>query len=200
MTIYTPAYWPEAKEALSQADPVMAGIIAQYQGETLVSRGDAFHTLARSIVGQQISVKAADAVWARVEPKVQSLAFSEESLQNCGLSRQKIIYLKSLAEFFHRESITCGYWEGMSDEEVIRHLTQVKGIGRWSAEMFLIFHLLRPDVFPVDDIGLQKAIVKNYAVDNHKKSLTEYAQLWQPYRSVATWYLWRSLDPVPVEY
>lgn len=183
----------------------MAGIIGVYRGEMLRGKGDAFHTLARSIVGQQISVKAADSVWARLAGKIQDsgfrqgiIALSEDELRACGLSRSKAIYLKSLAEFFEKENIAEGYWDGMEDEEVIRHITQVKGIGRWSAEMFLIFHLLRPDVFPVADLGLQKAIKLHYGLE--QGALTEHAARWQPYRSVATWYLWRSLDPLPVEY
>lgn len=196
-----PPYWEEAKKVLSAADPAMAELIRAYDGETLHGKGDAFYTLARSIVGQQISVKAADAVWARVEPYVAQRAFEDaESLRFCGLSRQKILYLQSLGDFFHTKGIACGYWNNMTDEEVIRHITQVKGIGRWSAEMFLIFHLLRPDVFPVDDLGLQKAILQRYPVENYKKALIEKAEIWRPYRSMATWYLWRSLDPVPVAY
>lgn len=229
-----PPYWEEAKKTLAAADPVMGGIINAYQGETLQGKGDAFHTLARSIVGQQISVKAADAVWAKLSSRIQDLEFREgisrtpeDDLRACGLSRSKVVYLKALADFFHSENIACGYWDGMSDEEVIRHITQVKGIGRWSAEMFLIFHLLRPDVFPIADLGLQKAIMRHYG-DNERTQkmqprsrrvspelspaalrhearaealkLTTLARQWQPYRSVATWYLWRSLDPLPVEY
>ena len=230
-----PKHWEAAKRVLSEADPVMAGIIGAYQGEMLRGKGDAFHTLARSIVGQQISVKAADSVWARLESRVASressgntfrgqyftgavvrsaerlekkpgagalktalLRITEEELRACGLSRSKVIYLKSLAEFFEKENIAEGHWNGMEDEEVIRHITQVKGIGRWSAEMFLIFHLLRPDVFPVADLGLQKAILRHYGLE--QGALKEHATRWQPYRSVATWYLWRSLDPLPVEY
>lgn len=232
-----PPYWEQAKRTLSKADPVMKGIIRAYHGEALASKGDAFHTLARSIVGQQISVKAADTVWRKLEPRIENRELKDEvALRACGLSRSKVQYLKALAEFFAAENIQGNHWDSMSDEEVIRHITQVKGIGRWSAEMFLIFHLLRPDVFPVDDIGLQKAIKRHYALESlplegggrrkapgggEKKSigdkshpppnpvlsrgaelkcLTAHAQLWQPYRSVATWYLWRSLDPVPVEY
>lgn len=229
-----PPYWEQAKRTLSKADPVMKGIIRAYHGEALASKGDAFYTLARSIVGQQISVKAADSVWKKLEPKIENRQFNDEvALRSCGLSRQKVLYLQSLDEFFVHEHIADGYWDTMSDEEVIRHISQVKGIGRWSAEMFLIFHLLRPDVFPVDDIGLQKAIKKHYALESlplegggrrkapgggEKKSigdkshpppnplpsregeLMRFAARWQPYRSVATWYLWRSLDPVPVEY
>ncbi len=223
-----PAYWEEAKAHLSGKDPVMAGIIAAYQGEALRGRGDAFYTLARSIVGQQISVKAADAVWGRLEARVgvlgsgfqvsgekkkrgagafreAMLTLCEEELRSCGLSRSKAIYIRSLAEFFSAHDIGEGHWSAMTDEEVVNHLIQIKGIGRWSAEMFMIFHLLRPDVFPVADIGLQKAVALHYgaAKSAKKSSLTQMERLgksWKPYRSAATWYLWRSLDPVPVEY
>ncbi len=202
-----PPYWEQAKKTLAKADPVMKGIIHSYRGEVLTSRGDAFHTLARSVVGQQISVKAADAVWTRLIAGIQDSGLregislrSEEGLRACGLSQSKVLYLKSLANFFICGDIQENHWDNMSDEEVIGHLTQIKGIGRWSAEMFLIFHLLRPDVLPVDDIGLQKAIKRHYALENNKKIIIHHAQQWRPYRSVATWYLWRSLDPVPVAY
>ncbi len=204
-----PAYWEEAKAILSDADPVLGKIIARYHGEVLRGKGDAFLTLARSIVGQQISVKAADAVWGRLEAACGSqtleafIAFSDEDiLRACGLSQRKAMYLSGLVEFFRTENIDAGFWDAMEDTEVIEHLTQIKGIGRWSAEMFLIFHLLRPDVFPLDDIGLQKAIALHYHEGKRmeKERLGDVGGLWKPYRSVATWYLWRSLDPVPVAY
>lgn len=204
-----PPYWQQAKDALSAADPVMGGIIAAYEGETLVGKGDPFLTLARAIVGQQISVKAADAVWNRLESGLGGLvtpppviASSEEVLRAHGLSRQKAAYLIDLARYFHEERHTVENWNEMSDEELIASLTSIRGIGRWTAEMFLIFHLLRADVFPVDDIGLQKAVWKHY-FDGEKqplKTLRQHGGQWRPWRSVATWYLWRSLDPVPVEY
>lgn len=202
----TPAYWNDATRHLSQHDTVLKGIIGQYLGETLAARGDAFYTLTRSVISQQISVKAADAIWSRVEAAAGGMhpaslrKMGEEELRACGLSRQKINYLYSLADFFLARRHAERDWESMSDEEVIEDLTQIKGIGRWTAEMFLIFHLLRPDVLPVADLGLQKAVKLHYGEAANKERLHEVAIPWQPYRSVATWYLWRSLDPVAVEY
>jgi DNA-3-methyladenine glycosylase II len=207
----TPDYWKQAQKALVAADPMMAQLIARYDGELLRGRGDAFYTLARSIAGQQISVKAADAVWARVEAatpvKPQAvLEMSEEALRTCGLSRQKILYLKNIAEYFLAQGVDEGWFAGMDDAEVIRRLSSIKGVGKWTAEMFLIFHLLRPDVWPIDDIGVQKAVLLHYDVsaDQPPKAMrhemTALATQWQPWRSVAVWYLWRSLDPLPVAY
>lgn len=204
-----PSYWQQATVALAATDPAMAEIIAAYEGETLKGKSDAFLTLARAIVGQQISVKAADAVWNRLESGLGGLvtpppilASSEENLRAHGLSRQKIVYLQDLARYFHEQRHTIENWDEMSDEELITSLTSIRGIGRWTAEMFLIFHMLRPDVFPVDDIGLQKAVWKHYFGGEKQplKTLRAQGELWKPYRSVATWYLWRSLDPVAVEY
>jgi DNA-3-methyladenine glycosylase II len=225
----TPAYWKQAKAELAAADPIMADIIAAYPGELLQSRGDAFYTLARSIVGQQISVKAADAVWGRFEgfmfsscgeqseragshdhfskDSVQSLCNSQNDglLRECGLSRQKIAYLRNIAAHFEGNNVKNGFFEGFSDETAIDFLTEIKGVGRWTAEMFLMFHLLRSDVLPVDDIGLHNGIAKHYAINATEKrrkmaELVEIAEKWRPWRSVATWYLWRSLDPIPVAY
>ncbi len=203
-----PAFWHDAAETLSQADPVMAKIIASYKGETLVGKGDSFMTLARAIVGQQISVKAADAVWNRFAEGVGTVtpdavtAKNEEELRGYGLSRMKVTYLHDLARYFTEEADTIHHWRDMDDETLIKSLTTIRGIGRWTAEMFLIFHLLRPDVYPVDDIGLQKAVWLHYFEGEKQplKTLRTFGEKWRPYRSVATWYLWRSLDPVPVEY
>jgi len=176
-----------------------------------MSRGDPFVTLARSIVGQQISVKAADSVWARlitalpvISPVtvLERLASDRESLRGCGLSVRKVEYLGDLAAHFHHGQIHVDHWSAMSDAEIIAELTAVRGIGVWTAEMFLIFNQLRPDVFPLDDIGLQKAVASHYFAGERplRKALAEFGERWRPWRSVATWYLWRSLDPVPVEY
>ena len=174
----------------------------------LVSRGDAFQTLARSIVGQQISVKAAQSVWARLAAAAAPVtpqavgALDVVALRACGLSARKAEYIGDLARHFADGNVHVHRWPAMSDEEVIAELVQVRGIGRWTAEMFLIFNLLRPDVLPVDDLGLQRAIRISY---RNGRKITEtgirrVARAWQPWRSVATWYLWRSLDPLPVEY
>lgn len=204
----TPAYWKRATRALGAADPVMAGLITQYRGLTLASRGDAFQTLARSIIGQQISVKAAQSVWDRFAAAVGTmqpqrvLRLSVDELRGCGLSGQKVNYLRDLSARFAEGAIDVARWHGMDDEALIDELTEVKGIGRWTAEMFLIFYLTRPDVFPLADLGLQKAMQLHY---NKGRKLSErrimtLSRMWSPWRSVATWYLWRSLDPVPVEY
>lgn len=201
-----PAYWKEAQRELAAADPVMGGIIRAYKGETLVSRGDPFYSLARSIIGQQISVKAADTIWGRFETLAGSMEpqkvrkLKAEDLRACGLSKQKIAYLTDLSEKFLSEHVDWKLLESMDDEEVIKTLTSIKGIGRWTAEMFLIFCLMRQDVFPIADIGLQKAMKKHYR-HNATTSMQRHAnKQWRPWRTVATWYLWRSLDPVPVEY
>jgi DNA-3-methyladenine glycosylase II len=196
-------FWEESKKTLSKNDSVMADIISQYKGDALIVRGDAFFTLTRASVGQQISVKAADAIWKRLESMITLQPYSVldatvEELRSIGLSGQKIRYLINIAEYFLEYNISKGFWDNMEDEEAIKHLTQTKGIGRWTAEMFLIFHLARPNVLPIDDIGLQKAVMQHYDVG--KSDLKEHAERWQPYRSVATWYLWRSLDPIPVAY
>lgn len=255
-----PHYWNDAKKHLAKQCPTMKTLIARYQGEGLIARPDGFYSLLRAIVGQQISVKAADAVWAKVEKTVspltakQLLATPDEVLRACGLSGKKVAYARNVAQFFvergielfssppegerdlhlqirggdtasqfpptktHKRVLTppqggsrqpeAAYWANLSDEEIIKQLTAIKGIGSWTAEMFLMFHLVRPDVLPLKDIGLLKAM-NLYYVDakrlEGKKWLkpSEYEAIaapWAPYRTVATWYLWRALDPVPVAY
>lgn len=203
-----PAYWLEASSDLASGDLVMAGFVARYAGDSLVSRGDPFGTLVRSIVGQQISVKAADSIWARfagalpaIEPEAV-LAITPETLRACGLSARKVEYISDLARHFSDGQIHVDRWDAMSDAEIISELTAVRGIGVWTAEMFLIFNQLRPDVYPLDDIGLQRAVALHYFGGERlaRKQLSEAGERWRPWRSVATWYLWRSLDPVPVEY
>lgn len=203
-----PPYWDDACAALAAADPVMAELIARYPGLTLTSRGDVFHTLARSIVGQQISVKAADSVWGRLGKtlgEVESplvLAASVETLRSCGLSARKVEYLSDLAGHHQAGKLDPQAWQSWEDEAIIAELCTIRGIGRWTAEMFLIFYLLRPDVLPLDDIGLIRAIAEYYHAGERlpRKTLQHIAEPWRPWRSVATWYLWRSLDPLPVEY
>lgn len=202
-----PDYWLKAKRHLSKTDPTLARIIKAYKGEGLASRGSAFFSLARAIVGQQISVKAADSVWNKLNVGLKGevlptaiLDADPPTLRACGLSGQKVIYLKELSQFFAASKKH--NWHRKSDAEVITDLISIKGIGKWSAEMFLIFHLLRPDVFPIGDLGLRKAVERHYN-KGEKMALSDInalAERWTPYRTVATWYLWRSLDPVPVEY
>ncbi len=203
-----PSFWQQASSELAVADPVMAELVQRFADSSLVSRGDPFATLARSIVGQQISVKAADSVWARFSSALpliapaEVLAATAEGLRACGLSARKVEYLGDLARHFSAGEIHVDRWSTMSDAEIVVELTAVRGIGVWTAEMFLIFNQLRPDVFPLDDIGLQKAVARHYCQGERpsRPRLAEFGEAWRPWRSVATWYLWRSLDPVPVEY
>ncbi len=204
----TPEYWGEATTHLSKRCKVMRGLIKSYPEAKLRTRGKAFATLARAIVGQQISVKAAQSVWDRVvaaagdTTPVRLLAMSVDEMRACGLSGSKVIYLKDLARHFDEKLVNPRRWPRMTDDQIIEDLVRVKGIGRWSAEMFLIFYLLRPNVFPVDDIGLIRAIERHFH-DGDRLTKTEvvaYAERWAPWNTVATWYLWRSLDPIPVEY
>ena len=203
-----PDYWDRAKRALARKDPVMARIIRRHPKVFMMRRGEAFMTLARAICGQQISVKAAQSVWNRVcecvgditPPNV--LGRKRPQLRACGLSDRKVEYIADLAQHFVDGKIHERHWPQMDDEAIIAELTDVRGIGRWTAEMFLMFNLLRPDVFPLGDLGLQKGLRTSY-FKGRKVSLARMRKLgerWQPWRSVATWYLWRSLDPVPVEY
>jgi DNA-3-methyladenine glycosylase II len=203
-----PDYWDRAKRVLAKKDPVMAAIIRAHPKVYMMPRGEPFFTLARAICGQQISVKAAQAVWNRlvlccstIEPQT-ILARKRPELRACGLSDRKVEYIADLAQHFADGRIHMHKWPGMDDEAIIAELTEVRGIGRWTAEMFLMFNLLRPDVFALDDLGLQKAIRVSY-FKNRKISaqrMQKLGETWRPWRSVASWYLWRSLDPVPVEY
>ena len=205
-----PEFWLKAKRELVRGDPVMAKIIRGYPRVSIQRRGEPFFTLARSIVGQQISVKAAQSIWNRVAalaPEMQpaqiiALRARTKRLKAAGLSDRKVEYIVDLAKHFANGTIHPHRWGAMSDEDVIEELIQVRGIGRWTAEMFLMFNLLRPDVFPVADLGLQKAVHLHYYNDVKipLDKLKEHGEAWRPWRSVATWYLWRSLDPVPVEY
>jgi DNA-3-methyladenine glycosylase II len=200
-----PEYWDKARRALMRRDPIMGAIIRAHPKVFMVSRGEPFNTLARAICGQQISVKAAQAVWNRLlaccgemTPE-KVLAKKRTELRACGLSDRKTEYIADLAQHFADGKIHPHRWPQMSDEEIIAELIDVRGIGRWTAEMFLMFNLLRPDVFPLDDLGLQKGIRLSYK----KKTLKQMKALgetWRPWRSVATWYLWRSLDPIAVDY
>jgi DNA-3-methyladenine glycosylase II len=203
-----PPYWQQASSELAARDENMGELVRRYAGLGLASRGDPFATLARSIVGQQISVKAADSVWTRFvaavgEVSPQSvLAAGTGGLATCGLSQRKREYVNDLAAHFVSGQLVPATWAELDDETLIAELTEVRGIGRWTAEMFLIFNQLRPDVFPLDDLGLQRAVCERYfgGARQARKTLAEFGERWRPWRSVATWYLWRSLDPLPVEY
>jgi DNA-3-methyladenine glycosylase II len=204
----TPAYWEEACHHLSRKDRVLKRLIPQFGDACLQSRGDAFTTLARSIVGQQISVKAAQTVWDRFAklPRRMSagnvLKLKVDDMQAAGLSARKIEYLVDLALHFDSGAIHVEAWKAMTDEEIIAELVGIRGIGRWTAEMFLIFHLMRPNVLPLDDVGLINGISRNYFSGEavSRSDAREVAAAWDPFCSVATWYIWRSLDPLPVEY
>jgi len=199
-----PDYWPEAKAHLARRDKVLRKLIRAYPDAELGTRGDAFQTLCRSIVGQQISVKAAQSIWARfgeAAGKMQPArvaAIPVEVLRGCGLSGQKARYVKDLAMHFDSGLVKPRRWARMDDEAIIEDLVRVNGIGRWSVEMFLIFHLMRPNVLPVDDLGLRRAMERAYNDGEPltKAGMRELGARWAPWSSVATWYLWRSLDPV----
>jgi len=204
-----PEYWAQACTELMKHDRILKKIIPKYGSGFLVTRGDAFITLSRAIVGQQISVAAAQSVWnkvlltakKKVNPK-NILALSVEELRAAGLSGRKVEYIRDLAEHFDSGRLHARQWKGMDDESVIKELTAIRGIGRWTAEMFLIFNMVRPDILPLDDVGLIRAISLNCfsgePVSRHEAR--EVAANWAPWRTVATWYMWRSIDPIPVEY
>ncbi len=203
-----PDYWPDACKHLAKRDRVMKRLIPQFGDACLQSRGDAFTTLARSIVGQQISVKAAQTVWDRFAklPRrmlpASVLKLKVDDMREAGLSARKIEYLVDLALHFDSGAIHVDAWKSMDDDEIIAELVGIRGIGRWTAEMFLIFHLMRPNVLPLDDVGLINGISRNYFSGDpvSRSEAREVAQAWEPFCSVATWYIWRSLDPLPVEY
>jgi DNA-3-methyladenine glycosylase II len=210
--VVTPTYWDDACKHLARRDRVMRKLIPQFGQARLQSRGDAFTTLARSIVGQQISVKAAQSVWERFTAVVPGpsariapagmLAAAVDKLRSAGLSARKIEYLIDLAQHFESGRVHVRQWQQMDDEAIIDELVAIRGIGRWTAEMFLIFHLMRPNVLPLDDLGLIKGISVNYFSGEpvSRAEAREVGDAWAPFRSVATWYMWRSLDPLPVEY
>jgi DNA-3-methyladenine glycosylase II len=208
VALVTPEYWEEARKYLTKKDRVMKRIIPLFGSACLQSRGDAFTTLARSIVGQQISVKAAQSVWDRFAalPRrmvpASVLKLKVDDMRAAGLSARKIEYLVDLALHFDSGAIHVESWRAMEDEEIIGELVGIRGIGRWTAEMFLIFHLMRPNVLPLDDVGLISGISKNYFSGDpvSRSDAREVAAAWNPYCSVATWYIWRSLDPLPVAY
>ena len=208
----TADFWDDACKHLARRDRVMKKLIPRFADGRLESRGDAFTTLARSIVGQQISVKAAQAVWDRfvaltanptlcLEP-ASVLALDASRIRAAGLSARKVEYLCDLAQHFESGAVHVAEWQQMDDEAIIEELVAIRGIGRWTAEMFLIFHLLRPNVLPLDDVGLIKGISVNYFSGEpvSRAEAREVGDAWAPYRSVATWYIWRSLDPLPVSY
>ncbi len=200
----TPDYWSEAKRDLAKRDAVLRKLMRRYPDASLRDRGNAFQTLARAIVGQQISVKAAQSIWSRFAARAGDVspasivALDAGAMRACGLSGGKVAYIKDLASHFHTRSIRPRRWPAMHHEAIIEELVRVKGIGRWSAEMFLLFYLMRPDILPVGDLGLQRAMERHYSGGEPltKDDMRRIASPWSPWSTVGTWYMWRSLDPV----
>ena len=204
-----PKYWHKAKKILSKRDPVLREIIRKYKKGFLTTKKKPFFSICRTIVGQQISTKAADSIWRKFEIKCRKkispeviLKLSARSLKSAGLSRQKITYLKNIAKSFKNKSFNIRDLKKMDDDLAINYITQLKGLGVWSAQMFLMFNLNRSDMFPTKDVGLLRAISKNYKVSYppSKRFLNKISKKHSGYRSVFTWYMWRSIDPVDVEY
>ena len=204
-----PFYWREAKRKLSKRDPILRKLIKKYKRGFLSTRNNPFFSLCRTIVGQQISTKAADSIWRKFEIKCNKhiipntvLKLSSRSLKSAGLSRQKVSYLKNIAKSFKNKSFNVKKLKKMSDEDAINYITRLKGLGVWSAEMFLMFNLNRPDIFPTKDIGLLRAISKNYKTSYppSNRYLNKISKRHLGYRTVFTWYMWKSIDPVDVEY
>jgi DNA-3-methyladenine glycosylase II len=212
VVVPTADFWDDACRHLSRRDRVMKKLIARFDDGRLESRGDAFTTLARAIVGHQISTRAAQTIWDRFVALTTNtshslkpasvLGLDAPQIRAAGLSARKVEYLCDLAQHFESGRVHVAEWERMDDEAIIEELVAIRGIGRWTAEMFLIFHLLRPNVLPLDDVGLIKGISVNYFSGEpvSRAEAREVGDAWAPFRSVATWYIWRSLDPLPVSY
>jgi len=204
-----PTYWYRAKKILCRRDPVIRKIIKKYKKGFLTTRRNPFFSLCRTVVGQQVSIASSDSIWSKfskkckgnIKPKVV-LKTSSRNLKSAGLSRQKISYLKIIARAFENKSFDVKKIKKMNDEEAINYITRLKGLGVWSSQMFLAFNLNRPDIFPTKDIGLLRAISKNYKTTYppSKKFLEKISKLHSGYRTVFTWYMWRSIDPADVEY
>jgi len=204
-----PVYWKKGKKILSKKDSVLRKIIVKYYKGFLTTRNNPFFSLCRTIVGQQISTKAADSIWAKFEKKCKRkikpktiLKISSRNLKSAGLSRQKVNYLKNIAKAFVNKSFDVKKLKKMNDIDAINYITKLKGLGVWSAEMFLMFNLNRPNIFPIKDIGLLRAISKNYKTSYppSKKFLEKISKIHDGYRTIFTWYMWRSIDPSDVEY
>ena len=204
-----PVYWHKAKKILSKRDPVLRKIIKKYNKGFLTTRGNPFFSLCRTVIGQQISTKAADSIWSKFEKKCKKritpnvvLKIPSRKLKSAGLSRQKIGYLKNIAKAFKNKSFDVRKLKKMNDDKAINYITKIKGLGVWSSQMLLIFNLTRSDVFPVKDIGLLRAISKNYKTSYppSKKFLDKISKMHSGYRTIFTWYMWRSIDSGEVEY
>ncbi|HIG09650.1 MAG TPA: DNA-3-methyladenine glycosylase 2 family protein [Alphaproteobacteria bacterium] len=201
-------WWEQAVFYLSDNDPIMKNIINNHNEDYLQSRDDPFNALCRTIIGQQISVKAAASIWNKfatgtknINPK-NVIKCGNNNIRKCGISNKKVEYIIGLSNFFIKNPDSVNLWKKMDDKSIIKELCQLKGIGPWSAEIFLMFCLLRPDVLPLGDLGLRRAVGKNYlnTFDPTYEEVEKVAKKWIPYRSAATWFLWKSIDPIPVAY
>ena len=201
-------WWEQAVFYLSDNDPIMKNIINNHKEDYLQSRDDPFNALCRTIIGQQISVKAAASIWNKfatgtknINPK-NVIKYGNNNIRKCGISNKKVEYIIGLSNFFIENPDSINLWKKMDDKSIIKELCQLKGIGPWSAEIFLMFCLLRPDVLPLGDLGLRRAVGKNYlnTFDPTYEEVEKVAKKWIPYRSAATWFLWKSIDPIPVAY
>jgi|TARA_B110000211_G_scaffold107343_1_gene124548 DNA-3-methyladenine glycosylase II len=204
-----PFYWNTAKKILAKKDKTLKKLILNYKDGFLITRNDVFFSLCKSIVGQQISVAAADSVFLKFKKKCKGKisakrvnSLSSTSLKKCGLSRQKVRGIKDLAKKILNKSFKPNLIKRMSDEEAIEYLSELRQIGRWSAEMILLFTFNRPNIWPLQDIGLLRAISNNYKKNYFppKSFLRKLNKKFTPYCSVATWYLWRSIDDEPIQY
>jgi DNA-3-methyladenine glycosylase II len=203
-----PDYWAEACKHLIKKDRVLRRLIPQVGDVALYQRGDAFTTLARSIVGQQVSVASAQRVWDRLAALPRSmtprsvLKLKVDDMRAAGLSARKVEYLVDLALHFDSGQLHVKQWDQMDDPAIVAELVAIRGISRWTADMFLIFHLARPNVLPLDDATLIQGISQHYFSGDpvSRSDAREVAQAWNPWCSVASWYIWRSLAPLPVDY
>ena len=201
-------WWNEAKSYLMLNDPIMKKIILINNEGSMQSRGEPFNALCRTIIGQQISVKAALSIWNKFEAGVKNInpkniiKYGNSNLRKFGLSNKKVEYITGLSHFMLDNPSVINSWKKMDDDMVIKELCKLKGIGPWSAEMFLMFVFLRQDILPLGDLGLRRAVGINYLQkrDPTYEEVEKVAEKWKPYRSAATWYLWRSIDPIPVKY
>ena len=198
-------YWDNAKDYLSSKDKNLSNIIKKSGNDYLNTSKNPFLTLFNSILGQQISVAAAKSINNRISSKfsinpISIYRASSEELRNCGLSRMKIQYLKNLSKKILNKDISLGELRELDDNEVIEYLTKVKGIGKWTAEMFMIFHLGRPNILPVNDIGIINSLVNIYGEDKKDINFKKYFLLWSPWNTVASWYLWRNIDQQIISY
>jgi DNA-3-methyladenine glycosylase II len=204
-----PTYWQQSKEFLTHADPKLAKLILEHKKYSISSRGEALETLLRSIVGQQISVQAAASVWGKLANKIgpikpeNVILISHDELKSCGLSKQKVQYIINICNHFINFSINDHtYWEDRSFQNIYDELTTIKGVGAWTAEMFGMFYLLEKDIFPIKDIGIIRAMNQIYGEGKplHIEKIIEISETWRPFRSVACWFLWRSIDSEEVLY